>query len=352
MEKIKVYRKCGIRWDYKYKIKCNGCQKERLTFNKDSLKLCKSCSSKISHLVISQKTRNKMSNAKKGRTPWNKGKVNIYTDEARYKMGAKRRNKEPHNIGKVMPEEQKIKLSCINRNIDIKDFDEFSTPANRRDRGKFDHAYVRQKCYSDAEYTCDIYGTKDAAFNAHHIESWHSNEDKRFSLDNLACLSLEAHKTFHYIYGNKNNTRAQYDQFKSEIFKYRQVKQVLFLIAGCPASGKSWVCNKLADKFNYISYDGVNKKYHIYQLLKNNSKPLLYDPTINVSTFIKRYSHLFDIKLIVIKEDEHTITNRILGRGGSVTKTIKKRIKRMIDISKNCEFSGTSDQVLEYLMSK
>lgn len=260
------------------------------------------------------------------------------------------KGKDPHNKCKKAPLDQRIKQSCSHRNIDVKDFDDFLHIDKKRH--DYNNSKLRQQCFNNANHTCDAYGVVGVELNTHHLDCWHKNKDKRFCIDNIVCLSVEAHKTFHYIYGNKDNTAEQYQEFKSTINQYRQTKQVLFLIAGCSGSGKSWVCDKLKNKFNYVSYDNVNKNHHIYELLKNNSKPILYDPTVKVSTFIKRYSHLFDIRLIVINEDELTITNRILQRNGKITDAIKKRIKRMHDLSKNCEFSGTSDQVLNYLINK
>jgi len=350
MERIKKYRKCGKRYDYKYKCYCPSCGKDKGYLPKKSIGLlCKSCAGKISHSSISEETKEKMSKAHRGKTPWNRGLVNIYSEQAKLKMGNRWRDKQAHNKNKTMTRDQKIKLSCRNRGIKLEEFDDFTTAKNKRERIKFDYSGIRQQCFLNANYTCDLYGSKGNKINAHHLDGWHDNKDKRFNLDNLVCLSETAHKTFHNIYGNKNNTKEQYEEFKSEIETYRKTKQDLFLIAGCPGSGKSWVCDQLTSKFHYISYDGVNKNYHVYELLKNNSKQLLHDPTIKVSTFIKTYGHLFNIRLIVIVEDENIINQRMIARGGKITDTIKRRIKRMLSLSEDCEFSGTSLEVLEYL---
>lgn len=260
------------------------------------------------------------------------------------------KGKVPHNKNKFASLDQRIKQSCSHRNISVEDFDEFKH-INKK-RHDYNNSGLRQQCFEDADYICDLYGVKGVEFNAHHLDSWHDNECERFELDNLVCLSKEAHKTFHNIYGNKNNTKEQYREFKEEVETYRKTKQDLFLIAGCPASGKTWICEQLTDKFSYISYDNINSNYHVYELLKNNSRPLLFDPTVKVSTFIKRYGHLFNIKLIVIVEDETTINQRIVDRGGTITDTIKNRIKRMSNLSKKSEFSGTSTEVLDYLKNK
>ena len=241
-----------------------------------------------------------------------------------------------------------IKISCTQQNISVNNFNGFSTPKNEKERSFF-KSKIRQQCFKNANYTCDIYNVKGVALNAHHLYSWHNNEDKRFAIGNLVCLSEIAHKTFHHLYGHKNNTAQQYKEFKDKIQKRIKNKQDLYLICGAPASGKTWVCNQLMDMFNYISFDNINKNYHVYKLLMANDKPLLYDPTIKISTFTKYYGHLFNIKRVVIIESLDTIQNRMKLRKGKVTKTINNRIQRMQQLSNGAVFSGTSDQVLEYL---
>jgi hypothetical protein len=288
-----------------YKTTCISCKKSKgYALKKDTLKPCLSCAAKIRHT----------------------------------------------SMAKDKKELTKIKISCTQRNISIEDFNDFSTEVKEKERSKFKQSGLRKQCYENANYTCDLYGIKGCELNVHHLDSWDNNEEGRFELDNLVCLSEPAHKVFHKKYGKGSNTRFQYEEFKKEVNSYTvRSKQDLFIIAGCPASGKSWACEQLKDKFNYVPYDGINKDLHIYELLKNNDKPLLFDPTIKVSTFIKRIGHLFNIRLIVIIESEGVINSRMISRGGKITDTIKRRIKRMNNLVKKAEFSGTSDQVLEYL---
>lgn len=244
------------------------------------------------------------------------------------------------------------KISCTQRNIDIEKFNGFSTSEKERAKNKFKNDRLSEKCLSNANYTCDVFGVRCVELHAHHKNSWAHFPDQRYDINNLVCLSNDAHKSFHYIYGKGTTspvTEEQYETFKADMLKLIKIKQDLYLISGAPASGKSWVCGQLADKFNYISYDGMPKWRHIFELLKANNKPLLYDPTIKISTFIKRYGHLFNVHLIVIQESESVINERMVNRGGKITDTIKLRIKRMNTLAKSAIFSGTSSQVLEYL---
>lgn len=216
LKPIKVYRKNKKQYDIKYKAYCPSCKKDRGYKCKVRLnKLCKSCSGK-QRIPPSSETRKKMSLAKINKIPANKGKK--MTTEQRNKLSNLKLGKEPSNKGKTMTYEQKVKLSCINQNIDIDDFIDFTTPTNKRERDKFKK--ISAECLKRADYTCDIYGVRGIALNAHHLDSWHSNKDKRFDLDNLVCISEKAHKEFHILYGRKNNTRKQYDLFKKMLKKY------------------------------------------------------------------------------------------------------------------------------------
>jgi len=216
MDKIKIYRKCGKKYDYHYRFFCSDCGKDRGYLpNKKASNLCKSCAGKISHADISKETKDKMSKAKRGFQPWNKGLTNVYSEESKKNMGIKNIGSIPHNKGLEMPHDQKVKLSCANRSIDIEDFKDFSTPINRKERNQFSDSGLREQCFKNANYTCDITGKIGCELNAHHLESWHSNEDKRFDINNLVCISKEMHDEFHRIYGRKDNTKEQYQEFKN-----------------------------------------------------------------------------------------------------------------------------------------
>lgn len=62
-------------------------------------------------------------------------------------------------------------------------------------------------------YTCIISGQVGGKLNAHHLNGYHWDEENRFNVDNGVTLSEELHKEFHSIYGCKNNTREQFEEF-------------------------------------------------------------------------------------------------------------------------------------------
>jgi dephospho-CoA kinase len=99
---------------------------------------------------------------------------------------------------------------------------------------------------------------------------------------------------------------------------------------------------------NVLDSDLIPKK-SLVDKVASADRPLLI-LTIGVSTFIKRNPQ-WNYKLIVIQEDEGVIKDRMIGRNGAVTDTIKRRIKRMISLAKQAQFTGTSAEVLQYLNS-
>lgn len=133
--------------------------------------------------------------------------------------------------------------------------------------------------------------------------------------------------------------------------QHQQTKPVVYMVCGASGAGKSWVCNQLKDAFTYVSYDDTPKSKHVELLQQPSDKPFIYDPPIKISTFIKRNSHLFDIRPIFIIESQDTIKARIAQRGGRFTEALSKRIREMD--KRNAKygiFSGTASEVLKFLM--
>jgi transposase-like protein len=126
----------------------------------------------------------------------------------------------------------------------------------------------------------------------------------------------------------------------------------VYLVCGVPGAGKSWICEQLKDKINYISYDDTKNDEERLTLLRNTAISL-YDPTFKISTFIKRYSHEFNLIPLFIIEKEETLKERLIGRGGEWTESLTRRIIAIDSRSKKYgQFSGTSQEVLNYLKSQ
>lgn len=281
---------------------------------------------------------------------WNKG-LKETRPEVIEKMAFAKRGKVPPNKGKNMEIEQKIKLSCSIQKINIEDFDGLKTEESRVLRNKFAELGLSQKCFELSLFKCDCCGLDGVNLNAHHKNSWKFFPELRFELTNLVSLCSSCHKNFHNIYGNGKdvaNTEEQYENFKKNISNHL-IKKTVILVTGVSGSGKSWVCNQIKNKL-YLPFDKIDKK-NIRSIIYNLDVPeIVYDPTVHVSSFIRRNKDIFNIRLLVIDEAEEVIKDRLISRGGNFTENISKRIKRMRQIKNAAEFSGTSKEVLEYLI--
>lgn len=83
------------------------------------------------------------------------------------------------------------------------------TPLNMKIRNSPDGVLWRKSVFIRDNFTCQKYGVKGGKLVAHHINNFADFPELRFAIDNGITLSLKAHKEFHHIYGNKNNTREQ-----------------------------------------------------------------------------------------------------------------------------------------------
>lgn len=67
----------------------------------------------------------------------------------------------------------------------------------------------------------------------------------------------------------------------------------IYLVCGVPGSGKSWVCEQLGDKYNYLSHDSfIGMPKHAYQnalikLARSSDKPVLGDVPFMISILIE-----------------------------------------------------------------
>lgn len=73
----------------------------------------------------------------------------------------------------------------------------------------------REEVYKRDNYTCQCCGNnKGHNLNAHHLESYNKNKNKRTELENGITLCDKCHKKFHKMFGYGNNTKEQFKQFK------------------------------------------------------------------------------------------------------------------------------------------
>ena len=235
MEKIlKTYPSGKKEW--LYRDVCIDCAKDRGFVKLYRLKQrCRECAGLIVGLAnkgkvgpnknrkFSEDVKQKMSAAKIGKVPWNKGLKGV-SAETSQKMSLAKTNHMPYNKGKKMALHQKIKLSCANRQLSLTEFNGFSSADSKKERDKFYNMQLNIQCFERDNYSCDVCLKHGGSLNAHHLNSFSHFPDQRFDLNNLITLCYVCHKAFHTLHGNGKrtpNTKEQYIEFKSSINIYK-----------------------------------------------------------------------------------------------------------------------------------
>lgn len=92
------------------------------------------------------------------------------------------------------------------------------TEHNNAERATFEYAQWRKAVFHRDNHTCQCCGRRShkgatLEINAHHIANWKDNEALRYDVDNGATLCVDCHTLFHKIYGKRNNSKEQLDEF-------------------------------------------------------------------------------------------------------------------------------------------
>lgn len=74
----------------------------------------------------------------------------------------------------------------------------------------------RKAVYERDNYACRKCGRKTNTLNAHHIENYKDNIDKRYDLNNGITLCSDCHKKFHKKYGVRHTNLKQLKEFLKE----------------------------------------------------------------------------------------------------------------------------------------
>lgn len=133
------------------------------------------------------------------------------------------------------------------------------------------------------------------------------------------------------------------------------MKQV-YMVVGCPGSGKSWVCERVRDHFTYIPHDahiGGNYVREIKRQAETATKPLLIETPFSMSIVEDPLKMAgFRVECIFIQEAPGVIEERYKAREGKPlpeAHLTRQRTYKARAIERNA-FQGTSERVLGYLM--
>lgn len=144
-------------------------------------------------------------------------RLKLWQDEDYYNKTSK------HLFDKQSIMDRSIKFSATYQDISLDQWQGFLTPERMRARDSSEYSKWRQAVFERDGYVCQCCGAKShsghpVALQAHHLESFANNEDLRYDVDNGITLCYECHDirakgSFHNIYGVKNNTKAQFQEF-------------------------------------------------------------------------------------------------------------------------------------------
>lgn len=132
----------------------------------------------------------------------------------------------------------------------------------------------------------------------------------------------------------------------------------IWMVVGCPGSGKSWVCEQLEDKFEYVHHDlyikmaGDTYVKEIIKRSKDATKPLLIEAPFSMRAIMEPLQEKgFKVIPVFIQEKPEVISDRYLKREKKeIPKGHLTRQNTYLERAKEIgAFVGTSDQVLNHL---
>ena len=87
-------------------------------------------------------------------------------------------------------------------------------PINDTIRKSLEYKLWHDACLERDNFTCQISGKKGGKLVVHHIKNFADYPELRTSIENGITITKKLHKLFHHIYGVKNNTREQLEEFR------------------------------------------------------------------------------------------------------------------------------------------
>jgi len=152
--------------------------------------------------IVTDATRRKISLANAGRK---------LTDNHRKKISESNKGRKGYWMGKHFSEEHRAKLSINARKPRNKHG--YRSTENSRARRTIEMHSWREAVFNRDNWTCFICRKRGGIINAHHMESFSINKALRASVENGVTLCITCHRNFHKIYGFKNNTKKQLEEF-------------------------------------------------------------------------------------------------------------------------------------------
>lgn len=177
---------------------------------------------------LSEENKRKLSLANKGKQGGMFGKK--HTKETKKRMGKAKIGKPSGMLNKKHTEEtkRKIKLSMIGRKSpkywlgkkrpEISGKNHYNwkngiTPINTKIRMNIEGCLWREAVFARDNWTCQKTKIKGGKLHSHHINNFADFPELRTSIENGITLSEKTHRKFHQLYGWRNNTKEQLEEF-------------------------------------------------------------------------------------------------------------------------------------------
>lgn len=80
-------------------------------------------------------------------------------------------------------------------------------------RDYWEYNQWRKAVYKRDEYTCQCCGKVGGSLEAHHKDAYHWCRERRTDVSNGVTVCLDCHNSFHYEYGNHDNTEKQFEEW-------------------------------------------------------------------------------------------------------------------------------------------
>lgn len=182
-------------------------------------------------IPMREESKKKLSEANKGKPSPNKGKkmsekqrlwmIEAFkgqhrSPETEFKKGQNSGDKNPAKkpgVGEKISKAKKGKPHLNQRRENHPNWGGDETLEHERIRRRIEYKIWRQTIFLRDNWTCQKCKTKGSELNVHHIFNFADFSDLRISIDNGITLCKNCHKTFHEMFGVKNNTREKLIKF-------------------------------------------------------------------------------------------------------------------------------------------
>ena len=165
---------------------------------------------------VSENTRRKIGIGNKGKShvPWNKDKK--MPEGFGRKIGEynKRIGRvPPSSLGKKRSIKTRRKMSNSRKGDKCYLWKDGITPINKKIRNGIESRLWREANFARDNWTCQKCKERGGVLHSHHIYNFSQYPELRFAIDNGITFCKNCHDKFHKIYGKKNNTREQVEEF-------------------------------------------------------------------------------------------------------------------------------------------